>query len=308
MKLNAASSLPVYVDYAMVNGTATAGDDYTADSKTLTFAPGETSKTFSVPIVDDLLSEPNETVKLTLSNPVNAGLGSTFAATLTIYDNDTLNFSTSAYTVKENAEAATITVKLNAASSLPVSVDHVTSDGTAIDGADYSATRGTLIFAPGETSKTFNVAIVDDTLPEANETIKLALSNPINAGLGSTSAATLTINDNDTLSFSTSYYTVKENAGAATITVKLNGASSLTVNVSYATVTGGTATAGADYTATGGTLAFAPGETSKTFSVTINDDLLKESSETIKLTLTNPANAGLGTPSSATITITDNDV
>ena len=121
-------------------------------------------------------------------------------------------------------------------------------------------------------------------------------------------AATLTIYDNDTLTFSTSYYTVKENAGAVTITVRLNAASSLPVSVDYATVTDGTATAGADYTATSGTLAFAPGETSKTFSVTINDDLLKESSETVKLTLSNPANAGLGTPSNATITITDNDV
>src|SRR6185503_11373725 len=59
----------VSVDYATSNGTATAGSDYTAASGTLNFANGETSKTFSVPVTDDVLDEPDETVNLTLSNP-----------------------------------------------------------------------------------------------------------------------------------------------------------------------------------------------------------------------------------------------
>lgn len=74
------------VNYATSNGTATAGSDYTATSGTLTFNPGQTSRTFTVPIIDDSLNEVDETVNLTLSNPSNATLGSPATATLTIID------------------------------------------------------------------------------------------------------------------------------------------------------------------------------------------------------------------------------
>ena len=93
----------------------------------------------------------------------------------------------------------------------------------------------------------------------------------------------------------------------ATITVKLNAPATQTVTVNYATITGGTATAGSDYTATSGTLTFAPGETSKTFTIPITNDTVVDSNETVKLSLTSPTNAVLGTPASATLTIIDND-
>jgi len=100
VSLNAASGNVVSINYATANGTATAGSDYTTQSGTLTFNPGETVKTFSVPIMDDAVDEPDETVNLILSNPTNAMLGTPVNATLTILDNDnslppppTVNFS-----------------------------------------------------------------------------------------------------------------------------------------------------------------------------------------------------------------------
>jgi hypothetical protein len=76
------------VRYSTANGTATAGSDYTAVSGTLTFPPGQTSRTFTVPIINDALKEPSESAMLALSNPVNASLGAAPSATLWIADND----------------------------------------------------------------------------------------------------------------------------------------------------------------------------------------------------------------------------
>ena len=70
--LSAASGQSVSVNYATGNGTATAGSDYTAASGTLTFTPGVTSQTITVPITNDKVSESNETFNVTLSGAVNA--------------------------------------------------------------------------------------------------------------------------------------------------------------------------------------------------------------------------------------------
>jgi hypothetical protein len=86
--LRASSDATVTVTYATSNGTASAGSDYTARSGTLTFEPGQTSKTFTIPIANDTSDEPNETVSLTLTSPSNAALGTPSSATLTIIDDD----------------------------------------------------------------------------------------------------------------------------------------------------------------------------------------------------------------------------
>ncbi len=305
VKLSGPSDSSVTVDYATSNGTATAGSDYTTTSGTLTFAPGETSKTFTVPILDDTAGETNETIILSLSNPTNAVLATSTSATLTINANDMLSFSGNV-NVHENADTATITVRLNTASDVPVTVDYTTSDGTATAGSDYTATSGTLSFAPGETTKTFTIPILDDAAGEANESVTLSLSNPTNAGLGTVNTATLTIYASDTLSLSGSSYRVNESSSSATITVKLSGPSDSSVTVDYAT-SDGTATAGSDYTATSGTLIFAPGETTKTFAVPFINDTVDEPNETVTVTISNPSNAVLGTPTTAPLTIVDND-
>ena len=74
---------------------------------------------------------------------------------------------------------------------------YATSPGTATAGLDYLTATGTLTFDPGQTSKTFNVTITNDTLDEVDETVKLSLSDLVNVTLASPSSATLTIEDND---------------------------------------------------------------------------------------------------------------
>ncbi|HEX3230779.1 MAG TPA: Calx-beta domain-containing protein, partial [Pyrinomonadaceae bacterium] len=109
------------------------------------------------------------------------------------------------------------------------------------------------------------------------------------------------------LNFSATQYTVGENAGNATITVIRSGVVNVPVTVNFATANG-TATAGSDYTAASGTLSFAANELQKTFNVPITDDTAVESNETVSLTLSSPTGtAVLGSPSTATLTIQDND-
>jgi hypothetical protein len=109
-----------------------------------------------------------------------------------------------------------------------------------------------------------------------------------------------------TVRFSSASYTAEENAGLVVITATLSAASGTAVTVDFAT-SDGTAVAGSDYTAVTGTLIFSPSVTVQTFTVPITDDLTYDPAETITLTLSNPNNATLGTPSSATMTIIDNE-
>jgi hypothetical protein len=168
----------------------------------LTFADGETSKTINIPINDDSEVESDETLQLTLTNAVNATLGSQDTASVTISDNDTaasqqLAFDTGSYNVSEDGGNATVTVTRSGGSDGEVSVDYATSDDTATAGSDYTSQSGTLTFADGETSKTINIPINDDSEVESDETLQLTLTNAVNATLGSQDTASLTINDND---------------------------------------------------------------------------------------------------------------
>ena len=304
------------------NGTGTAtggGTDYAFAGGTLNFAPGQTSKTFPVTIVDNATANaPNKTIVLKLSGATPAGSQiRTPTTALTIIDNEgpgTLDFSSGASTVLESAGVATVTVKRVGAANLKLSVDYATqaaSTGPATATADYTpiSPARTLTFDVGEMTKTFQVPITDDADAEGPENVALALSNPKNltAGaapqIGPNAPALLTINDDDvsTFAFSSPSYTVAEDAGHATITVERSGATNIAAAVGYATGNG-TAT-GADYTPATGTLSFAVGETTKTFDVPITNDGASEPNETVNLTLT----SGGATVATSLLSIVDND-
>jgi PKD repeat protein len=247
------------------------------------------------------------TVSLTVSGPGGSATQS-YAAYIVVSE-PTVQLSVASLTVNEGDGTATLDVLLSAASSTAVTVHYTASDGTARAGSDYTATSGTLTFAPNETSQPILIPISNDAADEENETVTLTLSNPSNATLGSPASTGLTIVDDDAppeVRFSAATGASAENSGTATLVVTLSAASGKSITVNYAT-SNGTATAGSDYTATSGTLTFAPNETSKSFPVTILDDTTDEPDETITLALTTPTNAALGTPGTATLTITDND-
>ncbi|NCR15536.1 MAG: aggregation factor core protein MAFp3, isoform C, partial [Microcystis aeruginosa SX13-11] len=300
------------------NGSAVAGDDYTNTPITVTFANGQTSKTVTIPINNDTIYEPTETVNLTLSNPTGgATLGTQQTATLTIIDNDAvpgvIQFSNGTYSINENGTPVTaVTLTRTNGSDGAVSVRINLTNGTATAPSDYNNTQVTVNFANGETSKTVNIPIVNDTQFEPDETVNLSLFNPTGgATLGTQTTAVLTIINDDlpqrgTISLNNINYTVNEN-GTANITLTRTNGSDGEVSV-ILTPSNGSATAGDDYTNTPITVTFVNGQTSKTVTIPITDDSIYELTETVNLTISNPTGgATLGTQQTATLSIIDND-
>ncbi|MDH3816288.1 MAG: aggregation factor core protein MAFp3, isoform C, partial [Acidobacteriota bacterium] len=309
------------VNYTTSNGSATAGSDYTTAAGTIDFADGDAvAKTFNIPITDDSTWEGDETVNLSLTTPVGATLGTPSSAVLTITEDDptppagSMQFDMAAYSVAENGTSATITVTRTGGDFGAASVNYTTSNGSATAGSDYTTAAGTIDFADGDAvAKTFNVPITDDSTWEGDETVNLSLGTAVGATLGTPSSAVLTITEDDptpptgSMQFDMAAYSVAENGTSVTITVTRTGGDFGAASVNYAT-SNGSATAGSDYTAATGTIDFADGDAvAKTFNIPITDDTTWEGDETVNLSLTTPGGATLGAPSSAVLTITEDD-
>ena len=218
-------------------------------------------------------------------------------------------------TVNETDGTIVLTVTLSPASSGTVTVDYATSDITADAGMDYTATSGTLTFMPSETSKTIPIPILNDTVYELTERFEASLSNPTGAALSSSaSLANVNISSDDAVpTASMENVIVNEDAGTMTLALALSHES--TVAVTYETTgsaVSGTATRPSDYLnflqGAFTTITVPAGDMSATFDITIVDDMVNESDETIVIqwTLSPGINA---TPASFTFigTITDND-
>jgi len=289
----------VTVDYVTFDLTATNGLDYTGVTNTLLFAAQERLSFIAIPILNNTLKQPNRTFGVTLSNPVNATLGSQKTATVTIVDNDQgFAFDRSSYSVAEGAGVARICVlRSTDDTNSTITVDFATSDLTARNGLDYTGTTNTLSFAPGDTVKVVSVPILNDGVKEPNKTFRVTLSNPRGgAVLGSGTTATVTIVDNDPgVSFELSSYPVWENAGnVALIVLRGNDVALGPITVDYATADL-TAVAGVDYQAVSNTLAFGQNETMKTIIIPILRDVLVTNDRRFRVTLSNPTGgAALG--------------
>ncbi|MCG7927006.1 MAG: hypothetical protein JAY67_15910 [Candidatus Thiodiazotropha taylori] len=308
------------VDYAMSDGTATAGSDYTAASGTLSFTDGQISSSITLDITEDANQEGTENLLITLSNPVGVTLGTREVAEITITDNEiaptagNLQFSGSNYTASEQNNEIQVPVTRINGSSGAVSVVCSTADLTAASGTDYSATQSTLSFADGEMINHCVVPILNDSGYETDETFTVSLSS-VSGGaiIGSPETAVVTLSSDDpvpaagSLQFSLSEYQQTEGGGTATISVSRSGGSSGAVSVDYASADG-TATAGSDYVAVSGTLSLADGVSSGAFQVTLSDDTSYEGDETLSLMLSNPTGgAVLGSNTTAGLTISEDD-
>jgi chitinase len=295
------------VDYSTTDGTAITGSDYMSTSGTLNFTSGITTRTVSVPLNDDAVSETDETFTLTLSNATVAVTDGSAIGTITNDDAEP-TISISDASAAENAGPLSFTISLSAASGQEVDVDYTTTDGAASEGSDYTLTSGTAVISAGQTSVQVDVPVTDDGVHESDEGLTLDLSSPYNASITDAEGAGTITNDDALPAASIGDATVTEgNLGLtpATFDVTLDHASDSTVTVDWATADG-SATVLTDYLLAGGTVTFAPGVTSQQVSVDAVGDILHEGSETFMVVLSSPTGASIGT-GTGTATITDDD-
>ena len=314
---NADGSGDVFVNFATTTGTAVAGVNYTPVNENVDFPAGEVLKQVTIPIFDDFAITPNLTLTNVLSNPTPpATLGDQSAAVLTIINVDSaVSFLSANYSIPKNTVngVATIDIIRQGTTSGSCTVNFLTTtNGTAVIGTDYFPTNVTVTFNPGDTDKTIQIPIINNTLPEGNTTVTMQLTNVTGALLDNPSNAVLTIIDTvnapGQLSFSTNSYVVGKGGGNAFLTVVRTNGSSGSVSVNYTTVSG-TALPGVNYVTSSGTVSFADGVTSQTFPIPLVDNSLVQGSVNFSVVLSNPGGAAtLVSPTNANVAILDDNV
>ncbi|MFK0735237.1 MAG: beta strand repeat-containing protein, partial [Gloeotrichia echinulata HAB0833] len=300
-----------------ITGTADSSD-YTGATpgtgKTITFAAGSSTAILTIDPTADTTVESDETVALTLATGTAYTIGTTTAVTGTITNDDlpviTLAVSPASL-VEDGTTNLVYTFTRTGPTTNALTVNYGIT-GTA-DSSDYTgATPGTgktITFAAGASTAILTIDPTADTTVESDETVALTLATGTAYTIGTTTAVTGTITNDDfqpTINLSASQTLVEGDTSPqnASYTVTLSNASSQTITVNYATANG-TATAGSDYTSTTGTLTFNPGVTSQVINIPILNDSINEANESFTLTLTSPTNASLGTTTTVTTTLTD---
>ena len=323
----------VVLSVSTADGTATAGQDYTSLSQTLTFAPSDfttrrsgcpqpspnfcarADKTVTVAITNDTAYEgaTAETFTLTLSHETDQRVtypsptGET--ATVSIADNDdapTLSVAVDPASIAEAAGTSTVTVSTGATTFATDQPIGLTLGGTATGTTDYTIGSTSLTLTAGATSVTTTVTAVQDTIDEPDETVIVSASN----GSTAIGMATVTITDDDdapVLSLDVSASMIAEAAGTSTVTVS-TGATTFATDQTITLSLSGTATETDDFTIASTSLTLAAGAgtaaSSVTTVVTAVQDRIDETGETVLIDASRNSNA-VGTQQ--TVTITDDD-
>jgi hypothetical protein len=230
-----------------------------------------------------------------------------------------VQFSASSIAAIEDVGTLPITVVRTGGSAGSLTVDFATTNGTAIAGQDYTSTSGTLTFGAGETSKTIQIPITDDSTTEADETFTVSLSNTTNLeSLGSPNTLQVTVQDRTTVPsvVINSFLVLEGNTGSTDVqfTVNLSAATGRTVRVDFATVNQGAFggskcdnSAGIDYVSASGTFTFSTGTTAFAVPVKVCGDTNAEVNESFRLALSNVTGASFLT-NQGFATIIDDDL
>jgi hypothetical protein len=299
VNMSTASELTTTVDYSTSDGTAVAGQDYTASKGVLTIAPGATSGTVTVPVLPQTIYGPPISFNLNLNDPTNGTVGTAQAVgtILNPVPQPSLSIgNVAALTAMSGLTPFTFTVSLSAPSKFQTTVAYATADGTAVAGTDYQSAQGTLTFAPGVTTQTFTVNTLPLTVNAPAKQFTVNLSGATNATIGVASGTATILNPVPPPKISVDNVSLAASPTSATpftFTITLSTATEQTVTAIYYTADN-TAVAGVDYVATSGQLTFAPLQTSQTVTVMANPANGGQPSKSFFLELTGLQNASAG--------------
>lgn len=305
-----------------VAGTATFGTDFDIDLSrgTVDFADGELFRHIVVDLLDDADAEGTEFATLAVSSPSGgATLGIRDSTRLEIRDDETsdiiVSFSDVSLLRMVEGDSADIMVSKTGPSMSTITAEGNAIAGTATEAVDYTDPMAMLTFdAVLDQDQTFTLFTLEDDLLEGDEGLDLLLFLPDDseAVVGELSRAVLIEDDEPnqpgrlTLDV-TGGTSVSENVGTVSFTVNRVDGSSGAVAVDYVTVdaiVGNVATAGSDYVAATGTLSFADGQTSETFTIAIIDDTVANSSDRqFDVLLANPTGGATIEPDNGSITL-----
>ena len=337
------SDCNVDVTYMLVSGTADLGIDFNdanlppmAATGTLSFDDGDTAnQTITINLTDDNENESTESFSIelteanvvvgdpaTCSDTAQATVGDDDTATITLTSDELEQFQfdiTPPLAGSESSGLATIIVEpvtdatgSSTITGTDVTVEITTADGTATAPGDYTTTTMQLTWTDGESGpKSITVPVIEDDQAEGDETFQVALSAVTTATTEAvgTNPATVTITDLPGVRIVAQDYVSDDESSAITVMVERFGDASQFAQVEIATqADGGTATEGEDYPALTRTASWAAGESgTREVSFLVTDDNIVEGDETFVVALQNPQNIEIREPSTATLTITDDD-
>ena len=279
------------------------------------FASGETAKTFTFSATQDNANDDGESVRLGFGNlPTGVSEGATRETVVSITDDDVpavmVSFGQGSYSVAEGS-TVTVDVTLSADPERSVSIPITTLDEGGASNSDYSGVPANVVFASGETAKTFTFSATQDNANDDGESVRLGFGNlPTGVSEGSTTETVVSITDDDvpavTVSFGQGSYSVAER-GTVTVRVTLSADPERSVTIPL-TATGHDGATEDDWSGVPESLTFDAGITSRSFTVTAVDDEVEDSGEMVELGFgTMPDGFVPGFPATARITIMDDD-
>jgi len=294
--LSATSTTDTVIAFT-VGGTATSGSDYTDFGSSVTIPAGQTSATVTITTLADDLVEGPETITVQLESITSGNTGyelPTTVSTITLNDAETVSIAGTSDGDEDGPVDGAFAVTMSGTSTAATVVEFMVA-GTAAPGTDFTALSGTVTIPAGQTSVTIPVPVLQDSVVESDETVIVTLDSVTNSSLDATDNTSLTISTTaDSASIEIEDRTSVDIAAAndGTEAGPTNGRFIVTISrpVSGAATTvaytvGGTATAGADYTALSGTVTIPAGASTANIDVPVLDDDDVEGTETVTVTL-----------------------
>lgn len=304
--LDAALPFDLNVGITLGGGTAVAGTDYNATVLPFTFTAGATADTTDVTILRNTAITGNRTFNATVTSGAVPGNGAV-TITITDFEGVVVSWDQVTYTVSEAAGTLTVRANLSLTAVEAVTVTFSTADGGARAGTEYvGITGGTIVIPQGQTFGTSTITITNNGWYGLSKNFLVQFTASSVGARGPDTIVTITEDDAPpAVAFGAANYNVIEGVDAnAVLTVGMLYTSEVAISVPY-TIAPGTAVEGADYTGTGGTAIIAGDSLSATITVPLVNNNYYSASQSFTVNLTSQAPGSLGTPASATVTITD---